>query len=65
MSLNYNSDEQTYLFDFGEFFERFDEDIVPLCHSDAQIKKYLKQAIMPYINNDWGEFVERVKEETE
>lgn len=64
MALDYNSDETTYRWDFDEFFKMFDEDIIPLCHSDIQIKKYLNYAIMPYINNEWPEFVERVKEET-
>lgn len=62
--MDYKSDEQTYLLNFDEFFKMFDEDILPLCHGDAQIKKYLISAVLAYINAEWPDFVESVKEET-
>lgn len=58
----YASDDPTYRVDFDDFFGRFDEDILPLCKSDEQAKKLLKTAIMPYLNNEWPEFVRRIEE---
>ena len=64
MALNYNDDSPTYIIDFDEFFRKFDADILPLCKTEKQVKRLLMFAVEPYINNEWTEFVERVKEVT-
>ena len=61
---SYASDDPTFKLDFKDFFTKFDEDIKPLCKSEKQLKRLLIFAVEPYINNEWTEFVERVKEVT-
>lgn len=61
MALNYNDDSPTYIIDFDEFFRKFDADILPLCKTDKQVKRLLIYAIDPYINNEWPEFVRRLR----
>lgn len=61
MALNYNDDSPTYIIDFDEFFRKFDADILPLCKTDKQVKRLLAYAIIPYINNEWPEFVRRLR----
>lgn len=61
MALNYNDDSPTYIIDFDEFFRKFDADILPLCKTDKQVKRLLTYAIIPYINNEWPEFVRRLR----
>lgn len=61
MALNYNDDSPTYTIDFDEFFRKFDADILPLCKTDKQVKRLLIYAIEPYINNEWPEFVRRLR----
>lgn len=61
MELDYNDDSPTYILDFDKFFEMFDMDILPLCKTEKQVKRLLRFAIVPYINNEWPEFVRRVR----
>lgn len=64
MALNYGSDETTNRWDLDDFFKRFDEDVLPHYDISSFYPYILEKAWHAYINNEWSEFVERVKEET-